>query len=160
MYVVVQSLSHIWLCVSDCSPPGSSVHGLSQARILEWVGISFSRGSSWSRDRTQVSCIGKWILYYWATKEAHTYIYIYIHTYSFSYSFPLWCIKFNSVAQSCLTLCQASLSITNSLSPPKPMSIESVMPYNHLILCHPLLLLPSIFPSQGLFQWIITGHWI
>ena len=42
---------------------------------------------------------------------------------------------------------QASLSITNSWSPPKPMSIESVMPANHLILCHPLLLLHSIFPS-------------
>ena len=40
---------------------------------------------------------------------------------------------------------QASLSITNSRSPPKPMSIESMMPSNHLILCHPLLLLPSIF---------------
>ena len=42
---------------------------------------------------------------------------------------------------------QASLSITNSRSPPKPMSIELVMPSNHLILCRPLLLLPSIFPS-------------
>ena len=42
---------------------------------------------------------------------------------------------------------QASLSITNSQSLPKPMSIESVMPSNHLILCYPLLLLPSIFPS-------------
>ena len=42
---------------------------------------------------------------------------------------------------------QASLSITNSRSPPKPMSIESVMPSNYLILCHPLLLLPSTFPS-------------
>ena len=42
---------------------------------------------------------------------------------------------------------QASLSITNSRSPLKPMSIESVMPSNHLILCRPLLLLPSIFPS-------------
>ena len=40
---------------------------------------------------------------------------------------------------------QASLSITNTWSPPKPMSIESMMPSNHLILCHPLLLLPSIF---------------
>ena len=47
---------------------------------------------------------------------------------------------------------QASLSITNSWSPPKPMSIESVMPSNHLILCHPLLLLPSIFPSIRSFQ--------
>ena len=45
------------------------------------------------------------------------------------------------------TASQASLSITNSWSPPKPMSIELVMPSSHLILCHPLLLLPSIFPS-------------
>ena len=47
---------------------------------------------------------------------------------------------------------QASLSITNSRSPPKPMSIELVMPSNHLILCHPLLLLPSIFPSISVFS--------
>ena len=48
--------------------------------------------------------------------------------------------------------CQASLFIINSGSPPKPMSIESVMPSNHLILCHPLLLLPSIFPSIRVFS--------
>ena len=48
--------------------------------------------------------------------------------------------------------CQASLSITNSRSPPKPMSIESVMPSNHLILCHPLLLLPPIPPSIRVFS--------
>ena len=47
---------------------------------------------------------------------------------------------------------QASLSITNSQNPPKSMSIESVMPSNHLILCHPLLLLPSIFPSIRVFS--------
>ena len=47
---------------------------------------------------------------------------------------------------------QASLSITNSRSPPKPVSIESVMPSNHLILCHPLLLLPSIFSSVRVFS--------
>ena len=41
----------------DCSPPGSSVHGILQARILEWVAISFSRGSSWPRDWTQVSTL-------------------------------------------------------------------------------------------------------
>ena len=50
------------------------------------------------------------------------------------------------------TACQASLSITNSRSPPKPMSIVSVMPSNHLILCRPLLLLPSIFPSIRVFS--------
>ena len=48
--------------------------------------------------------------------------------------------------------CQASLSITNSQSLPKLMSIESVMSSNHLILCCPLLLLPSIFPSIGVFS--------
>ena len=47
---------------------------------------------------------------------------------------------------------QASLSITNSRSLLKLMSIESVMPSNHLILCHPLLLLPSVFPHQSLFK--------
>ena len=47
---------------------------------------------------------------------------------------------------------QASLSITNSRSLPKPMPIESVMPFNHLILCHPLLLLPSIFSSIRVFS--------
>ena len=48
--------------------------------------------------------------------------------------------------------CQASLSITDSQSPPKPMSIEWVMPSSHLILCRPLLLLPSIFPSIRVFS--------
>ena len=47
---------------------------------------------------------------------------------------------------------QASLSITNSQSPPKPMSIELVMPSNHLIVCRPFLLLPSIFPSIRVFS--------
>ena len=47
---------------------------------------------------------------------------------------------------------QASLSITNSRSPPKPMSIESLIPSKHLILCSPLLLLPSIFPSIRVFS--------
>ena len=51
-----------------------------------------------------------------------------------------------------LQYCQATLSITNSQSLPKLMSIESVMPSNHLILCRPLLLLPSIFPSIKVFS--------
>ena len=46
----------------DCSPPGSSVHGIFQARILEWVAMLFSRGSSQPRDGTLVSCIGRQIL--------------------------------------------------------------------------------------------------
>ena len=51
-----------------------------------------------------------------------------------------------------IAACQASLSFTNSRSPPKPMSIESVMLSNHLILCCPLVLLPSIFPSIRVFS--------
>ena len=55
----------------DCSPPGSSAHGISQTRILEWVVISFSRASSWPRDQVSCgSCIGRWILYHWASWEA------------------------------------------------------------------------------------------
>ena len=55
--------------------------------------------------------------------------------------------------------CQASLSIINFWSLPKPMSIESVMPSNHLILCCPLLLLPSIFPSiRVFFKWVSSSH--
>ena len=67
--------------------------------------------------------------------------------------------QFSSVTQLCPTLCdpwtaahQASLSITNSQSLLKLMSIELVMPSNHLILCHPLLLPPSVFPSISIFS--------
>ena len=54
----------------DCSPPGSSVHGISQARILEWIAIPFSRVSSQPRDWTQVSCIAGSFFISWATREA------------------------------------------------------------------------------------------
>ena len=56
----------------DCSPPGCSVHGIFQARILEWVAISPSRGSSPTRNRTHFSCIfwiGRGVLYCWVTWE-------------------------------------------------------------------------------------------
>ena len=71
-----------WVCAQscptlcdpmDCSPPGSSVHGLFQARILGWLVICSFRGSSQPRARTHISCIscvGKWILYHCATWEA------------------------------------------------------------------------------------------
>ena len=52
----------------DCSSPGSSVHGILQARILEWVATSFSRGSSWPRDQTWVSCIIGRFFVVWATR--------------------------------------------------------------------------------------------
>ena len=66
-------VSHSVMSLCDLinySPPGSSVHGILQARILQWAAISFSEGSSWPRDRTHiscVSCIGRWILYHCTT---------------------------------------------------------------------------------------------
>ena len=105
----VQLLSHAWLCSPmDCSPPGSSIHEISQARI------AFSSVQSLSRGRL--------------------------------------------FATSWITACQASLSITNSQSLFKLMSIGSVMPSNRLILCHPLLFLPSIFPSIRVFSNELILH--
>ena len=60
----------------DCSLPGLSVHGISQARILEWVAISFCRGSFQHGDRTCISHIGRQILYHWATREVHLCTYL------------------------------------------------------------------------------------
>ena len=54
----------------DCNLPGSSVHGILQASVLEWVAIFFSRRSSWPRDQTQVSCIAGRFFIIWATREA------------------------------------------------------------------------------------------
>ena len=55
----------------DCSPPGPSIYGVCQARILEWGAIAFSRGSSWPRDWNHTSCFGRQILYRCATWEDH-----------------------------------------------------------------------------------------
>ena len=50
--------------LTDCIPQGSSVHGILHARILEWVAMPFSRGSSQPRDQISVSCIGRQVLYH------------------------------------------------------------------------------------------------
>ena len=83
MCVCVQA----WLCLilcnpMDCSPPGSSVYGISQARILLWAAIYSSGGSSQSRYRThisRISCISGQILYHWAPWKAPTVAYKDIH---------------------------------------------------------------------------------
>ena len=70
----------------DCSPPGSSVHGIFLQRMLEWVAFPFSRGSSWPRDWTQVSQIaGKFFTIWAIRKSIYTYIYIYVHIYIYVY---------------------------------------------------------------------------
>ena len=83
---VLSSFSHVWLFVTPWtvahgvtkSDPWTTwtvarllIHGISQARILEWVAISFSRGSFWPRDWTWVSCIDRRVLYHWATWDMH-----------------------------------------------------------------------------------------
>ena len=118
----------------NCSTPGSSLHKISQVRILECIVISFSRGSSWPRGCNHVSCIGRRILYHWVTSSIQLLSNVQLF------------------ANPWTTAHQASLSITNSQSLLKLMFIESVMPSNHLILCRSLLLLPSIFPRIRIFS--------
>ena len=95
---------------------------------------------------------------------------MYVCTYCLMAKSICFQIRFSSVQSlSCVRLFvipwiaarQASLSITNSWSPPKLMSIELVMPSSHLILCRPLLLLPSIFPSIRVFsnEWVLRIRW-
>ena len=126
----------------DCSPPGSSVHRIFQARTLEWVAISPSRGSSWPRDRTPVFCIGRQVLYYWATYEALV-------------GWWWWC----SGAKLCPTLFNPVNCNTPDFPAPHhlPKFVKSHVHWvsdaiHHLILCHPLLLLPSIF------LWVLLDY--
>ena len=150
----------------DCSLPGS-VHEILQAVILEWVAIFFSRESFQSRDWTPVShTAGRWKLrnyqrprvFKWSNEASQPVSgKVSIRT-QFSESMFLdpCTVQFSlSVLSSSVTpwtsAHQASLSITSSWSVLKLMSIEWVIPYSHLILCHPLLL-PWIFPSISVFS--------
>ena len=125
-----------------CRLPGFSVQGIFQARTLEWFAIFFSRGSFQAKDRIQVSFIAGRLFTIWATRETQ----LNLCSVQFSSSVTSDSVTPWTAAR------QASLSITNSWSPPKPMSIKSMIPSNYLILCRPLLLLPSIFPTTGSFQ--------
>ena len=119
--------SCVTLCnTMDCSPPGSSVHGILQARILEWVAVSFSRGSSRPKDRTWVSYVGREILYHqdtWGARHENTWKRDksmrcgFPFFFLFSWNMSMFSantvgkdpctkasVQFSSVAQSCLTL--------------------------------------------------------
>ena len=77
----------------DCSPPGSSVHGIFQTRVLEWGAISFSRGSSWLRDWTQVSRTAGQLSTVWDTESVRGSKWLLLFKYIFSWGDPLCCIK-------------------------------------------------------------------
>ena len=121
------------------------------SRILQWVAHPFSSRSSQPRSKTGVSCIAGGFFNNWATREAL----IYITSVQFSRS-----VVSNSSQPHGLQHGQASLSITNSWSLLKLMSIESVMPSSHLILCLPLLLPHSInFQHSCLENSLDRGAW-
>ena len=122
----------------DCSPSASSVPVIFKARILEWVAISFSRGSSWPRDPTHVPCvsrIGGQILYHLSQQGSLWKNLLFSHPVLSNLCDPIDCSKLG------LPVCPPFPHL------PKFMSIALVMPSSHLILWCPLLLLPSIFPS-------------
>ena len=79
----------------DCSLPGSSVHGILHAKILEWVTISFCRGSSWCRDQTRVSRIAGGFFTVWATRENIGYIHYVVNYIFVSYLFYTYEFKRN-----------------------------------------------------------------
>ena len=121
----VCSVTCVRLCEPmDSNPPGSSVYGILQGRKMEWIAIT-SPGNLPNSGTEPTSP-------------------------SFSSVQLLSCIHLFATPWTAAR--QASLSITNSWSLPKFMSIESVMPSNHLILCHPLLLPPSVFPRIRVFS--------
>jgi len=138
----VKVFAQLSLChPMDCSPPGSSVHGILQAGILEWVAIPFSKGSSWPGIESGSPMLQLDSLPSEPPESG-----------SVQFSSVQSLSRVRLFATPWIAACQASLSITNSWSSPRLMSIESVMPSSHLILCHPLLLLPPTPPSIRVFS--------
>ena len=118
----------------DCRPSGSSLHRISRQEY--WNELPFPSQSDLPNPRTELAS---------PALEGEFFTIEPPSSVQFSLSVV------SDSATPCTATRQASLSITNSRSPPRPMSIESMMPSNHLILCRPLLLLPSIFPSIRVF---------
>ena len=138
----------------DSSPPGSSVHGIFQAWILEWVAISFSRGSSWPRDWTQVSRIAGRCFTIWATREGPQFV-----NELYLIGSKKSSVQFSSVAQSCQTLCDPMNRSTPGL-PVHHQLPEFTQTHVHRVgdaiqPSHPLsspLFLPPIPPSIRVFS--------
>ena len=129
---------------------GSSVHGIYQSRILDWVAISLSRGSSWSRDQTCISCVsctGRWILYCWATREACLMSVFVVHSLS--------CVQLFAIPRTAAP--QAPLSFTISWDLLKFMSTELVILSNHPLPPSSLLIF-NLPQNQDLFQWVSSSH--
>ena len=146
----------------DCSSPGSSVHGILQARILEWVAISFSRGFSQPRDRTWVSCTGGRFFTDWATREAQIQIINIIVQRLLKITGLLTALKivldltlmillqFSSVAQSCPTLWDPmDCSMPSPCPTPTPRACPNSCPSSQW--CHPTIW-SSVLPFSSCLQ--------
>ena len=110
--------------VAKSSPTLSRLHellcGISQARIPEWVAVPFSRGSSWPRDWTCVSCIGRWIRYPWVTRETRKFHYSWLNTQTWNCTFikkSVDCVCLGLFLDSslfhnlCVNLCTVTLAL-------------------------------------------------
>ena len=107
-FEVIVAQLYLTLCdPMDCRLPDTSVHGISQARILEWVAIPFCRWSFWPRDRTWVSCIAGRFFLVWATREAFVTIYVCV--------LLLLLLSCFSCAQLCATLWTAAYQASPSM---------------------------------------------
>ena len=136
----------------DCSPPGSSVHGISQTNILEWVASSFPRGSSQPKDQTQVSSTAGGFFTNWASREGQP--------------LTIRSDQIRSVAQSCLTLCNPMNRSTPGL-PVRHQLPEFTQTHVHRVSdaiqpSHPLSSpsppAPNPSQHQSLFQWVNSSH--
>ena len=145
---MLSHFSHVQLFPTPWTVTHQTPLSMGFSRQEYWSGLPFPPpgGPSQPRDRTCISCFAGGFF----TTEPQVKPQMLCIMCTISSVQSLSCVWF--FATPWIEACQASLSITNSRSPPKPMSIESVMPSNHLILCRPLLLLPSVFPSIRVFS--------
>ena len=111
------------------------------------------KAESWRIDAFELWCWRKLLRVSWTARRSNQSILKEIISIQFSYSVMSNCWLPHRLQHASLPR-----SITNSWSPLKPMSLDSMMPSNHLILCHPLLLLPSIFPSIKVFSSELAFH--
>jgi len=110
----------------NCSPSDSSVHRISQARLLEWVAISSSKGSSQPRDQTHISSIGRWILYHCTSWEAHPSDQIYVVVVQPSSRVQLCVTPWTAAGWVSLSLTISRICPSRSKIPPKEIYTSKI----------------------------------
>ena len=147
---VVSQLCPTLCSPMDCSSPGSSVHGILQARILEQIVIPFSRGSSWPRDQTQASCIAGRFFTIWATRELHPCLFRGFSSIQLLsrvwLSNPMDCSRPGFLVHHQFLLTQTHDHwVSDVIQPSHPLLLPSPPAFN-------------ISQHQDLFQWVSSLH--